>query len=245
MEKTKSIIRADIVVPLLAVLAVLLAAGAILQPWWSMRTSPELQMMTNSTMSIDAGLFKRLNAARTDPNGTTSMLSFAITNDTAYQSPIFETITVNRTDEGLRSSFTFNISDLRDYQQQTKDLANTTGLTLILAGTGLVLAIVTMLLIIVVTRTKMTLERYTYAVGVLAVIFLLIAPLQLATGVTNFWGSLSIPASSQIWGGEALATWGPALGWYFMFAAALLVIVCLLPIRSMYSERMRGIQSLK
>jgi len=244
MGKSMSITKNEIVIPLLAALAVLLAAAAIFQPWWSARTSPELQMMTNSTMTIDAGLFQTLNAARTDANETNT-LAFAITNTTAYQSPIFQTITANRTDGNLTSTFTFNIGNLTSYQQQTKQIADTTNLTLPLTVVGLVLVIVTMLLILVVTRTKMALERYTYAVGVLAAIVLLIAPLQLALNVTDFWGSLNVPDSSPVWKDEVLATWGPSIGWYLTLAAALLIIVCLLPIRTMYSDRKRLTQSLK
>jgi hypothetical protein len=48
-----------------------------------------------------------------------------------------------------------------------------------------------------------------------------------------------------VWNGETLATWGPSTGWFLTLAAALITIVCLLPVRTMYSDRRRGIQSLK
>jgi hypothetical protein len=236
MGKSMSIAKNEIIVPLLAVLAVLLAAAGIFQPWWSVRTSPELQMMTNSTMTIDAGLLQTLNVARTDANET-STLAFAITNATAYQDPIFQPITADREDGNLTSTFTFNIGNLADYQGQTKQIADITNLTLPLVEAGLALAIVTMFLIVVATRTKMALERYTYGLGVLAAILLLVTPLQFASGVGNFSGSLSIPNSSLVWKGETLAMWGPSMGWYLTLAASLVIIVCLLPIRTVYSDR--------
>jgi hypothetical protein len=244
MGKNMSLMKNEIVVLLLAVLAILLVAVAIFQPWWSARTSPELQIMSNFTLTIDASLFQTLSAVKTDAN-TTSTLTFAITNDTAYQDPIFQTITANRTDGNLTSLFTFSISNMTSYQHQTEQIAVLTNTTLPLTVAGLVLAIITMLLILVVTRTKMALERYTYVVGVLAAIVLLITPLHLALNVASFWGSLNIPDSNPVWKNEVLAVWGPSIGWFLTLAAALLIIVCLLPVRMRYSDRKRGIQSLK
>jgi hypothetical protein len=246
MRKTMSIMRSDLIVPLLAILAVLLAAIAIIQPWWSVRTSPELQLMTNSTMNIDAGLFQTLTATRTDANaGTTNTTAFAITNNTAYQDPIFRTITASRTDGNITTTFTFNINNVTSYQQQTQQIHDTTKQTLPLMAAGLVLTIVTMLLTILITRTDMALERYTYVAGVLAVIILLIAPLELAYNVTSFTGSLAITAKTSVWNGEAIAMWGPSIGWYLAIAAALITSVCLLPVRTMYTDRKRRTQSYK
>lgn len=242
MRKTISSIRKEIIVPSLAILAVLLAALAVFQPWWSVRTSPELQMATSSTITIDADLFKILNVMRTDSNVTTTT-TFAMTNSTAYQDPIFGTITGNRTDGNVTSTFTFSIGT--GFQQQAEQMADATNLTLPLVVAGLVLTMATMILILLVTRTKMALERYTYAVGVLAAIVLLIAPLQLASSVSGFWGSPTMTSADSVWQGQTVAIWGAAVGWYLALGAALMVIVCLLPMRIMYSDRKRGIQSLK
>jgi len=248
------IMRSDVIVPILAIFAVILASVAIIQPWWSVRTSPELQLMSNSTTTIDANLFKTLNVERTDGNETDT-LSIAITNTTEYQDPasvpiypfsyMFRTVTASRTDGSLTNEFKFSIGNLTSFAQQTKQIAETTNQTLPLALAGLVLTIVTMLLILVITRTKMKLERYTYMVGVLAAAILLIAPLQLAFGVTSFSGSFAIADRTSAWNGEVLAAWGPSIGWYLTIAAALVIAVCLLPVRTMYSDRRRGIQSLK
>lgn len=242
------------IVPLMAIFAIILASVAIIQPWWSVRTSPELQLMGGSTTTIDANLFKTLNVVRTDGNETDT-LSIAITNTAEYQSPalvpiypfsyMFRTVTANRIDGNQTSTFTFSIANLTSFEQQTKQIADTTNWTLPLALAGLILAIVTMLLILVVTTTKMKLERYTYLVGVLAAAILLIAPLQLALTVTNFSGSLAIADRTSVWNGVVLATWGPSIGWYLTIAAALIIAVCLLPVRTMYSDRRRGIQSFK
>jgi hypothetical protein len=245
MRKNMSIMRSEIVVPLLAIFAVLLVAIAIFQPWWSMNTSPELQMMTNSTMSINADLFRTLNVARTDGmNATTSTSAFGITNTTAYQDPIFLAVTANRKDGNLTTTFTFSIGNVTIYQQ-TEQIADATNLTLAMVVTGLVLAIVMMLLTLMITIRKMPLERYTYLVGVLAAIILLVAPLQMALNVTGFSGSLALDSKTSVWNGETLATWGPSTGWFLTLAAALITIVCLFPVRIMYSDRRRGIQSLK
>jgi hypothetical protein len=244
MRRTMSIKISDLVVPMLAILAVLLVALAIFQPWWSVRTSPELQAMSNSSLSIDAGLFQTLNVARTDVNSTNTT-AFTISNTTAYQGPIFQMITASRTDGNLTTAFTFSINNMTSYQQQTQQIADTTNQTLPLMAAGLVLTIVSMLLLLVVTRTKMALERYTYFVGILTTIILLIAPLELAFNVTSFSGSLAITDKTSPWKGEAVVTWGPSIGWYLALAAALIIIVCLLPVRTMYSDRKRGTQSLK
>jgi heme/copper-type cytochrome/quinol oxidase subunit 4 len=242
MQKTKSSIRNEIIVPSLAILAVLLALLGVFQPWWAVRTSPELQMVANSTMTVDADLFKVLNVVRTDANVTTTA-TFAMTNSTAYQDPIFRTITGNRTDAGVTSTFTFGLGT--GFQQQAKQMANAMNLTLPLALVGLVLAVATTILIFLVIRKKMALERYTYAVGVLAAIVLLIAPLQLATGVNGFWASTSITSYNSVWQGQTVSISGAAVGWYLMLGAALMIIVCLLPVRIIYSDKKRGIQSLK
>jgi len=240
-----SIMRSEIVVPLLAIFAVLLVAIAIFQPWWSMNTSPELQMMTNSTMSINADLFRTLNVARTDgTNATTSTSAFGITNTTAYQDPIFLAVTANRKDGNLTTTFTFSIGNVT-ISQQTKQIADATNLTLAMVVTGLVLAIVMMLLTLMITIRKMPLERYTYLIGILAAIILLVAPLQMSFNVTGFSGSLALNSKTSVWNGEPLATWGPSTGWFLTLAAAFIAIVCLLPVRTMYSDRRRGIQSLK
>jgi hypothetical protein len=238
MRKTMSIIRSDLVVPLLAILAVLLAAIAIIQPWWSVRTSPELQLMTNSTLNIDAGLFQTLTATSTDTGaGTTNTTMFAITNKTAYQDPIFRTIMVDRIDGNITTTFTFNVSNMTSYQQQTQQIHDTTKQTLPLMVIGLVLTIVTMLLTVLITRTGMALEKYTYLAGVLAVMILLIAPLELAYSVASFSGSLAITDRASVWNRETVAMWGPSTGWYLAIAAALIIIVYLLPVRVMYSDR--------
>jgi len=240
-----SIMRSEIVVPLLAIFAVLLVAIAIFQPWWSMNTSPELQMMTNSTMNINADLFRTLNVARTDgTNATTSTSAFDITNTTAYQDPIFLAVTANRKDGNLTTMFTFSIGNVT-ISQQTKQIADATNLTLAMVVTGLVLTIVMMLLILMITIRKMPLERYTYLIGILAAIILLIAPLQMSFNVTGFSGSYALKSKTSVWNGETLATWGPSTGWFLTLAAALITIVCLFPVRIMYSDRRRGIQSLK
>jgi hypothetical protein len=246
MRKNMSIMRSDLVVPLLAILVVLLAAIAIFEPWWSMNTSPELQLMTNSTMSINAGLLRTLNVARTDAMGAnTSTLTFAITNTTAYQDPIFQAITANRTDGNLTTTFTFSIGNVT-ISQQAKQIADDTNLTLAMVVTGLILAVVMMLLIIMITIRKMPLERYTYWIGILAAIILLVAPLQMSFNVGGFSGALALTGRAfSVWNGETLATWGPSTGWFLTLAAALMAIVCLLPVRRMYSDRRRGIQSLK
>jgi hypothetical protein len=256
MEKTMSIIRSDLVIPLLALLGVILVAVAIMQPWWSFRTSPELQLLSNSnsTMTIDANLFKTLNVARTD--GTqTDTLAISIVDTSAYRSPasvpvypfsfVFRNVTASRTDGNYTSAFTFSLSNTTDFEQQTRQISETSSMALPLIVAGLMLSIVTLLLISVVTRTKMALERYAYLVGVLSTIVLLIAPLQLTFYTTSFSGSFAIKDKYSIWKGDILATWGPSIGWYLTIAAALIMVVCLLSLRTMCSDRRRGIQSLK
>jgi hypothetical protein len=244
MRRTISIKKSDLIVPTLAILAVLLVALAIFQPWWSVRTSPELQAMSNSSLSIDVGLFQKLNVARTDLDSTNAT-AFKISNTTAYQDPIFQTITASRTDGNQTTAFTFSISNITSYKQQTQQIADTTKQTLPLMAAGLVLTIGSMLLLLVITRTKMALERYTYLVGILATIILLIAPLELAFNVTKFSGSFVITDHASAWNGEAVVTWGPSIGWYLALAAALIIIVCLLPVRMTYSDRKRLTQSFK
>ena len=246
--------RREIVVPLLALLAVILVALAIFQPWWSVRTSPELQLLSNSTMTVDANLFKTLNVLRTD-GAETDTLAISIINTTAYQSPVsvkafpfsyvFRTVKTNRTDNASLTSFAFSFNNMTSFEDQTKQIAGLSFQTMLLTLVGLALAIVTLLMIVVVTRTNIAIERYTYLVGVLATIFLLIAPLGLTFNVTSFSGSLAIAAPKSVWDGETLVTWGPSIGWFLSIAAALIIAACLLPIRTIYSDRRRGIQSFK
>jgi hypothetical protein len=248
MRKNMSIMRSEIVVPLLAIFAILLAAIAIFQPWWSMNTSPELQMIANYTMSLNAGLFRTLHVATTNiTDGTTSALAFGLTNTTAYQDPIFQTITASRTDGNLTTTVTFNIVNVAA-SQVPKQIANATNLTLAMLATGLVLTIVMMLLILMITVRKMPLERYAYLIGIVATIILLVAPLQMSLNITGFSGSSVLNDKTSVWNGETLAAWGPSTGWFLALAAALMTIVCLLPIRMIYADRRRGIvrlQSLK
>ena len=230
---------------LLALLAVLLVVIAIFQPWWSMNTSPELQMLTNSTMNINAGLFRTLNVGTTNITaGTTNATSFGITNTTAYQGLIFQPFNANRTDANatntFMTTFTFSVANLT-IAQQAKQIADDTNLTLAMVITGLVLTVVMTLLIYLTTVQKMPLERYAYLVGVLAAVLLLLAPLQMTNNVSNFAGSLALSMRGSVWDGETLATWGPSTGWFLTLAAALLDIVCLLPIRRIYAERRRGL----
>lgn len=254
MKKNVSKTRKEILVPLLATLAVILVVVAIFQPWWSVRTSPEMQLLSNSTMTVDMNLFKTLNVVRTDGTNTDT-LAINIINTTAYQSPVsvkaypfsyvFRTITTNRTDNASLTSFAFSFNNLTSFQDQTRQIFGMTYQTMLLMLVGLALAIATVLMTTAVTRTDMAIERYTYLVGVLAVILLLIAPLGLAFSVTSFSGSLQIAAPKSVWDGETLLTWGPSVGWFLSIAAALITAVCLLPIRTIYSDRKRGIQSLK
>jgi hypothetical protein len=247
LQKKTSIIRSDIVVPLLAIFAVLLVAIAFSQPWWSMNTSPEWQMMASSTTSVNVGLYGTVNVVRTDvneSNSTTSTLTFGATNTSAYEDPIFNMITVSRQDGSLTTTFTFGVGNLT-ISQVAKGIAGQANLTLTLAVTGLVLAIATMLLTLMITIRKMPLEKYTYVIGVLATIMLLVAPILLSLSVAGFSGSSTLAYRGSVWNGETLATWGPSTGWFLAVAAALITMVCLLPIRTMYSDRRRGIQSLK
>jgi hypothetical protein len=241
MRRNMNILRSENLVPLLCLFAILLVAIAIFQPWWSLNTSPELQALSNSTMSINAGLFRTLNVATTNvTDGTANSTSFALTNATAYNNPIFQTFTANRTDGNLTTTFIFTIGNLT-VPQQAKQIANATNLTLAMVVTGLALAIVMMLLTIMVTVRKMPLERYTYLVGILAAVFLLLAPLQMYVNTTGLSGSLVLNMRHSIWDGETLAAWGPSTGFFLTLAAALVTIVCLLPIRTIYADRRRGI----
>jgi ABC-type dipeptide/oligopeptide/nickel transport system permease component len=243
MRRKIAIIKSTTVVPLLVILAVLLVLIAIFQPWWSMNTSPELQMMTNTMITANVGLFRTVNVARTDTNATNT-LTFDITNTTAYQDPIFQAVTAKRTDGNFTTTFTFGISNTTT-SEVAKDVADQTNQTFILVITGLVLAIAMMILILMITMRNMPLEKYTYAIGVLATVVLLIAPVLLALNVPYFFGSTTLTYISSTWNGRTLATWGPSTGWYLSIAAALIIIVCLLPVRTMYSDRRRGMQSLK
>jgi hypothetical protein len=242
MTKSIATIRSEGIVFLLALFAVLLVLIAIFQPWWSLNTSPELQMFTNSTMNINAGLFRTLSVATTNAtDGTTNATSFSITNTTAYNDPIFQTFNANRTDGSVTTTFTFSAGNLT-IAQLAKQIANDTNLTLIMLVTGLVLAIVMTLLTVMVTMRNMPLERLAYLVGVLAAVFLLLAPLQMYNNVAGFSGSFALNMKHSIWNGETLATWGPSTGWFLTLAAGLVDIVCLLPIRRAYSERRRGLK---
>jgi len=229
-------------IPLLvALLAVLLVGIAIFEPWWSTNTSPELQMLSNSTLSINAGLFRTLNVATTNAtDGTANAASFGITNTTAYLDPIFQPFNADRLDGNLTTTFTFSVANLT-VAQQANQIANDTNLTLALVTTGLVLAIMMAFLTIIVNTRKMPVERYAYLIGVLAVAILLLAPLQMYNNVAGFAGSLTLGIKESPWYGQTLATWGPSTGWFLALAAALVEIVCLLPIRKAYAERRRGI----
>jgi hypothetical protein len=247
LQKKKSVIRSDIVFPLLAIFAVLLAGIAFSQPWWSMNTSPEWQMMSSSTMTVNVGLYRTVSVVRTDPNGTasaTSTFTFDATNTSAYKDPIFNMITVSRQDGNKTTAFTFGVSNMT-IAQVAKGIADQANLTLALAATGMVLAIATALLILMITIRGMALEKYTYLAGVLATIMLLVAPLLLSMNVAGFSGSWTLAYRGSVWNGETLATWGPSTGWFLAAVAALITMVCLLPVRTMYSDRKRGIQSLK
>jgi hypothetical protein len=243
MRKKIAIVRSNIVVPLLTIFAILLVIIAIFQPWWSMNTSPELQLMTETTIAANVGLFRTLNVARTDSNATNT-LTFEATNTTAYQDPIFQMVTARRTDSNMTTTFTFGIRNMT-ISQVAENIADQTNLTLALVTTGLGLSIAMMILILAITMRNMPFERYTYAIGVLATIILLVAPVLFALNVPDFSGSTTLTYAGSPWNGETLATWGPSTGWYLSIAAALIILVCLMPIRTMYSDRRRLMQSLK
>lgn len=245
----------DMLVPLLEILAVILVAVAITQPWWSVRTTPELQLLSpsGSSITVDENLFKTLNVVRTNPNGTDA-LAITIVNATEYRNPVlvnaypfsymFQDITAERID-GTETSFTFNLGNMTSFETQTKQIIRMTDQTLLLLLAGLVLATVTTLLTIAVTRMNMAVEIWAILAGALAAIILLIGPLMLYSNVNSFSGSLQVTIRNSVWRGDPIVTWGPSIGWYLPIAAALLILVCLYPINMIRADRKRGIQSLK
>jgi hypothetical protein len=108
--KKRNFAKTEMLVPIIVALAVLLVITGIIQPWFSVRTSPELQLITNSTISIDVNLFQTVTATRTDGN-VTNTLTFTLSNDTAYNSNVFETITGTRTDASTITSSEVNVTD--------------------------------------------------------------------------------------------------------------------------------------
>jgi hypothetical protein len=286
-------LKAETLVPALIALGVLLVITGVFQPWFSVRTSPELQLMTNSTMSMDVSLFQTVTVTRTDGN-LTNGVTFALGNDTAYSSDIFQTMSGTRTDvNATKRSPDVNVTDTVDTtvelnvthigayqgkitQTDTKvtEAANPTGTfttdthfnseveasmdqrsemtsTFVIAASltvaGLALSVLALGLALISGKTRMVAERFSYVLGVLGALLLLMAPLLMALGVTNFWGSLSIASGAFLWEKEAIVTWGPSIGWYLTFAASLTLFACSLLIRTAYLDKKRilAVQSLK
>jgi len=122
--------NSKMLVPALTVLGILLVIAGVFQPWFSVRTSPEFRLITNSTMSMDIDLFQTVIVTRTDGN-VTNALTFTLSNDTAYASDIFQAMTGTRTDtnaarrsadvnvtETVDTTITFNVTDIGAYRGQ-------------------------------------------------------------------------------------------------------------------------------
>jgi hypothetical protein len=108
--KKRNLSKTEAVVSALVALAVLLAITGVFQPWFTVRTSPEFQLITNSSMSIEVNLFQTVTVTRTDGN-VTDTLAFALSNDTAYGSGMFKTMTGMRTDISKTTSSDVNVTD--------------------------------------------------------------------------------------------------------------------------------------
>jgi hypothetical protein len=217
-----------------------------------------LGLMVLGALFIIAAIFSPWWSLRTSTEAETITNSAMTVDFNLFQS-LTATCNSNMTDANSTTTITSPIANITAGQTQGDQITSVYSVTLSLTAVGLTLSIVTLLLTIIPRKTT---QKYTYIVGVVAAIVLLIAPLYLATTldmskastispipvlpewisltpseITTFWGSKQIPTSAAYptWAqGQRYWIWGPSTGWYLTYAASFLIGACSLIMRTMY-----------
>jgi hypothetical protein len=217
----RTLLKEEKLVLSIIILSILFVAVAIFSPWWTIKTSPEAERITNSSMTVDFNLFGTITA--TIKNSNSSTLTYPIG---------------NITEEG-------------DYAKQlTSTFSNTLTLAVIglalSVATILLCILATKIKIqlgkfIYLTGIVGALVLFASPMYLMANMDLskasMISPIQVPSTfisvkpseIKTFWGSKQIPASIQYpaWAqNQRFWIWGPSTGWYLTYAASFLLGLC-------------------
>jgi hypothetical protein len=229
MRKKISIQEGKLIILGLMMLGILFIIGAVFSSWWTIKTSNEAYVITNSTIIADFNLFNAITVTQTDKNSTITMM-FTIANITNNQA------TVNRV------TSTFGVT-----------------LILIVAGLALSIVAMGLTIVSVRKSAFEKYQNIIGLLAALLLIIAplyLAANLNLSDSVisnispmptpslwvnltsseiTNFWGSKQIPKSGlyPFWAqGQRFWIWGPSMGWYLAYSGSLLLVIDFLTLRT-------------
>ena len=214
----------------LALVALVLSIAAIYSPWWSIKTTREVELDYNATASVEFNLLHTVSASLKDQN-TSQSITIPLENLTSTESD----------------------------KQAIASVFNTT-FNLLMGGVTLTILSMTLILLLGFGKPVSTLATIAgiaaTAVLLAAPIYLTFSlppfvakfstPISTPSSwpllqVEEFWGSIKMLGSSdvQFW------IWGAAIGWYMAFIASFLPFIASMSIRFRRSPQVKKTEKIE
>lgn len=201
----------------LVLVALILSVASIYLPWWSIKTTREVELDYNAIATVEYNLRARTaSASLRDPNTSQSILVplenlMSIEADRQAMISAFNTTFYLLIGGAILTVLSLALILLLGFGKPTSTFATTIG---IVATAVLLAAPIFLTYSLPPVAAKSSTPILTPSAWPL---------LQ----VEGFWGSIEIPGSSD----AAFWIWGPAIGWYVAFVASFLPLIASISIR--------------
>jgi hypothetical protein len=212
---------------LFIIIALIFASLGIYYPWWSIKTSREVEIALQIAARANYGILQTVSTSKTIGNNTESILLSIqdLTKNDANRNSINSVFNIVITLTGLGIGFAILsllliiISTLRRLQRFA------------LIGTFIAA------ILLIVAPLYFATTSYSLFANLDSVMPVDIpstwAPLE-PKSINSFWGSIAVPKTADFptWlKDQTFWTWGAAFGWYLTFMAGVLLFVFALSIR--------------